>query len=155
MSIPLILATIGYKMQGQYLLNGSGRYEVWTLTWDFFWKESNIWTGTGLGSFQVLGQALQERWYISQGITEGGFAAFFWVHNDWLQTLLETGIPGFVLALLVFIQGLWALRRSPQYMISLLTFGTVNFIQMGLRWWLFTAFGAYLISLGRPSPSSR
>ncbi|RYG49452.1 O-antigen ligase domain-containing protein [bacterium] len=79
---------------------GSGRADLWVIAWRMF--EEDPLTGKGGGSFQPTAGS-RVTW---EGTTMG-------VHNAWLETAAELGIPGvIVLASTVFSCGLAALKSG-------------------------------------------
>lgn len=61
------------------------------------------WTGCGLGAYQYG----LNKWRTAAPMNTVDYA-----HNDYLQTLAETGIPGFLLAIAVGVMVLWSAARS-------------------------------------------
>jgi O-antigen ligase len=114
------------------------------MAYDYTTKESNPMLGDGAGSFAKLGPVLQYREALKN--KAAGFPGFFWMHNDWLQIFFEFGYIGLGIAVLLFFYALYCLRANPDYFASLMTFGAISFIQMPLRWFLFSWFGAFLLS---------
>ena len=81
-----------------------GRFTVWQ---DSLPAVRDYWlTGSGLSSFQHIYPNYR---------TFGGLRFYSWAHNDYLQLAIEVGMPGFVLALAIFI-GLivraWTIQKS-------------------------------------------
>ncbi len=64
---------------------GYSRFVIWQPAWDLFLQRP--WTGIGLGSYFL---AIPPLLHIDD------HSAGFYVHNDYLQIALETGIPGFL-----------------------------------------------------------
>jgi hypothetical protein len=138
-----MVALVGAKMQGQYLLNGSGRYEVWKMSLNFLFNEANPWLGLGSGTFTMFGPALQMREAVQNNIQ--GFPGFFWMHNDWLQVLFETGIIGVGFCVLIFLKALWDSKKNAELFACILTYGAISITQMPIRWFIFSLLGAYLV----------
>ena len=65
---------------------GFSRFVIWKPAWDLFLQQP--WTGIGLGSYFL---AIPPLLHIDD------YSAGFYVHNDYLQIALETGMPGFLL----------------------------------------------------------
>jgi O-antigen ligase len=62
----------------------SGRYRVWT---DSLGAVGDFWlTGSGLSSFRYVYPIYR---------SFGGQIFYSWAHNDYLQALIELGVPGF------------------------------------------------------------
>ncbi len=139
------VAGIGWWIQGEDLLKGSGRYFIWQLSFDYWINKANIWIGTGTGSFFMYGPSLQ---FTNAVILkkEPGFERFFWMHNDWLQVLFEIGIIGLLIVTIIFIIAVWRARNNPSVFAGILTLGGVALTQMPLRWPLFGMLGAVFIT---------
>ena len=69
---------------------GHSRFVIWRPAWDLF--QHHPWTGIGLGTYFL---AIPPTLHIDD------HSAGFYVHNDYLQIALETGIPGLLLLLLI------------------------------------------------------
>lgn len=69
------------------------RWDEYQLAAHFWWENINPWMGAGLGTFQVLGPAMQ-KW-------AGRSTLEVWMslHSDWLQTIFELGLVGLVLSI--------------------------------------------------------
>ena len=65
---------------------GFSRFVIWKPAWDLFLQQP--WTGIGLGSYFLE---------IPPLLHIDDYSAGFYVHNDYLQIALETGMPGFLL----------------------------------------------------------
>ena len=69
---------------------GLSRFVIWQPAWDLFLQHP--WTGIGLGTYFLT---------IPPTLHINDHSAGFYVHNDYLQIALETGVPGFILLLIV------------------------------------------------------
>lgn len=174
----------GYLMQGDLLLNTSGRGRVWQIAMEFWNLKVNKLFGAGIGTFQMYGQGLQINDSIKQclisnnllGIDLGTDAfnkamqaseplracldkttisGFVWLHNDWLQVLFEGGIIGLVISATVFAVAIYKARQFPAVFASLLTYGVLAFIQMPTKHFVYTCLGAYLITFSLCSPEKQ
>ena len=92
--------------------SGSGRYQIWQSSLDAF--SADPLTGVGPGTFEF--------WWSREGTLPNFFVRD--VHNLYLETLAELGIPGLALLLsalgAIFVVGLGKLRRSEAYERALL-----------------------------------
>lgn len=140
-----VVAVLGWFLQGDDLVQSSGRVGVWKLVMGYWWKDSNIWIGNGAGTFQMYGPALQISNALLQGQTDGLISGFFWMHNDPLQILFETGILGFMFSGLVVTVALWRSRTQPYLFSGIVTYVALSVIQMPLRHVLLTFLGAFLL----------
>lgn len=96
LSVPLAL---GFVTQKDNFLNSNGRTDAWAMFMDWFYKNANIWLGTGTGSFQWIGPSIQ-------GTRKD---LFLFMHNEYLQAMFEQGTIGFAL---FAIAGIAALRYA-------------------------------------------
>lgn len=136
-------AVLGFILQRDELFNSSGRFNIWTMAMKYWAENVNPFLGSGLGTFQMLGPAIQISDAIKKGQTDATLSGFFWMHNDWLQILFESGIFGFLIAGLVY--GI-ALKKAKETTFQvLIIFGAMALIQMPLRHIIFTCFGAYIL----------
>jgi O-antigen ligase len=69
---------------------GQSRFVIWQPAWNLFLQHP--WTGIGLGTYFL---AIPPTLHIDD------HSAGFYVHNDYLQIALETGIQGFILLLFI------------------------------------------------------
>ncbi len=80
---------------------GQDRFVIWTGAWRMFLHHP--WFGTGLGTFWLAWPP-----YRNPADTSGGF----YVHNDYLQIAIETGVVGAVLLITVLLATLARFRRT-------------------------------------------
>lgn len=110
------------------------RTHMWS---DYFaWFNSQPWawlTGFGLGSFEVLGR----NWP-----TGDTAHRYYLMHNDYLQILFETGLPGLLVTLWTCGYLLW---RSHQHTWQLATL--IIFMVMGLTYFPLHFFGSQSLIL--------
>jgi O-antigen ligase len=71
---------------------GHSRFVIWQPAWDLFLQHR--WTGIGLGTYFLA---------IPPFLHPSDHSAGFYVHNDYLQIALETGIPGLLLLVLILL----------------------------------------------------
>ena len=144
-SVGGIVAWIGYFLQSDALFDGSGRFAIWKLALSY-WRQYHMMVGTGLGTFQMYGPALQLAEIAAAGKGGSPVAGFTWLHNDLLQILFESGLIGLLLAMAVFAITARRAWRDPTVFTSLMIFVSLSFIQMPLRWFVFTLLGAFLVA---------
>jgi len=82
------------------LLQDTGRQQIWESSWKLL--NHSPWYGIGLGLFYLAYPP-----YRQPTDQSGGYFA----HNDFLQIWIETGWPGLVLLLSVFLATLWLFAR--------------------------------------------
>lgn len=66
--------------------------------------EDNLLTGTGLGSFEEVYPLYEDQEDVS-------FVFVNHAHNDWLEWVVELGLPGLILLGVFFVWGMWNTRR--------------------------------------------
>lgn len=79
---------------------GFGRYVIWGPAWDLFLQHPA--TGIGLGTYFLA---------IPPTLHPLDKSAGFYVHNDYLQLALETGLPGAILFVGILVVALWRFIR--------------------------------------------
>lgn len=166
-----IFSIVGFFIQKNVLFNSDGRSGIWKQTMAFWMNKGLSWDelyskgplacilmlfndtyhyiGAGMGTFFLWGPSLQitESLRLDPTHPNKHFMAWFWLHNDWLQILFETGILGFMIALTVFAVAVYKARSAPAVFASLITYGAVAVIQMPLRHFIFAGFGVFLLSV--------
>lgn len=126
---------------GQELLNSSDRFKIWSFMMARWAHPQNLLFGTGLGTYHVFSINLQHYGNVAPGS--------FWsrMHNEWLQSVFETGIVGTLLFLAVYCKAIWDSFREKAFDIvaCLILFG----IYMGANSALHHAppaiFGAWIL----------
>lgn len=88
------------KLTGETTSSFEGRWEIWGRTWAAI--ESSFPLGTGLGSFEAVYATFEPAQDITRTYVNHA-------HNDYLQLLLEGGIPAVALAIVFFV---WWLGRA-------------------------------------------
>ena len=74
---------------------GHTRFVIWEPAWRLFLQHP--WLGTGIGTYFMV---------IPPWLDPADTSAHFYVHNDYLQLLVETGIPGLAAFLLIMLAAL-------------------------------------------------
>lgn len=80
---------------------GAERFSIWRQSWKLLFEQSPVW-GIGLGLYSLVWPPYRE-----PTDTSGGF----FVHNDYLQTWIEAGLPGLLLFLAFLGSVAWAAWR--------------------------------------------
>lgn len=95
LGVPALMG-IGHLLLGSELTNSGDRLKMW----EFFlskWNVPHNWIlGTGYGTFGVFSINLQKFFHVG----ENGW--WIWIHNDWLQSLMELGVPGVLLMICTY-----------------------------------------------------
>lgn len=90
----------------------AGRAQMYGLAFGFF-LTTNVWIGSGLGSFGALGNVIQKLNHFMPG------EYWYALHSDWLQVLFESGFLGVVTLYWAFLDALWVARRDLQRLSTL------------------------------------
>lgn len=98
MLVVLLLITypvLAYLVHTGSFFDGGSRLTEWERFMTWWWENANVWIGAGAGSFEWLGPMIK----LFQSSTDGTVVkdVYIWMHNDYLQTLFEYGIVGFIL----------------------------------------------------------
>lgn len=97
-----LLLVAGHYFMGAKFGDNNGRWIVQVAAMHWWTTHSNIWIGTGLGSYFILGPSVQ----VNQLHQMSGH--LLWLHCDWLQVLFEEGVIGFVLIVVTTISAVRA-----------------------------------------------
>lgn len=130
--IPLAVGGVGYFFQGAELWNNNSRLSMWSWYTAFWARIGKLdwftyYFGLGLGSTRTF-LPLAE---VEHGMDTGWF---FWLHNDWLQVLVEQGVAGFMALLLAAGTLLHRARNHPQGFAFLFAFGAIMLVNFPLHW---------------------
>lgn len=105
------------------LQDGNGRFPAWRAAFHWFkwenwhaplvhhWPQAHWAFGWGLGSYPVLGPLAQ----IDSGVDPLHSELHLYIHNDWAQILLESGLFGLVLAVLLISGALYRSRYDAKW----------------------------------------
>lgn len=133
--MPIVAGLGGYALQGERLLNPSGRQTIWVDS--FHWWQANaspLW-GAGSGTFETLGPLISKDYPPN--------TIFTFLHSDWLQIGFEQGVVGLILAVVFFAM---LLRRAKAEMFyTLFMYGAWMIANMPLRYPLAALYGSFLI----------
>lgn len=140
LGVPLIFA-LGFLLKGKLFLESNGRTIVWHTSFHYFVDHVSLWSGAGLGSFYLIGQAL----------TNG---QFIWLHSDWLQLGFELGVLGLFLIVVMYADALWKARHRVDLFAALVGFGVFGLANMPLRYPLAGLYGAFLLRWAFSKPIS-
>lgn len=146
-ALPFTLLTCGIVLlvrmwMGIKFMGDTGRFNVWKISFDFWWTQTTHWLGTGPGTFWVYGPPLQ---LMHNGEITQGAQIFPWMHNDWLQVLFEQGILGFASILFLFVTMSLKSFKRPVLFSMIMGFGFVATTQYPLRLFFFQCLGVGLI----------
>jgi len=145
-----LLAGLGLFLLGkrEFFSNGD-RLPIWTLlvkslllhpvhavkAWAF---------GSGIGTIGVFTLSLQELFKFRDNNW------WAWPHNDWLEMLLATGVIGFSLLLLNYLNAIRTFfkEREMHELLALLMFGVLTFVNPTLHVGWTALFGAWILTSG-------
>lgn len=99
---------IGYLTQSSRLFSSTGRWGVWEWFVNWIWDTDQFMYGTGMGTFEVLGGAIQRNY----GFDNSNQPFWLYAHNEYLQIAFETGLVGLGLALLPMLFLGWVSFRK-------------------------------------------
>lgn len=131
-AMAVIILGIGYLREGNSLVQSSDRFSQWEALMQWWSINSNLFFGTGTGSFDWLSPMIQGPDRLKSG--ESGF--FLMMHNEYLQVLFEQGIIGFILFGAVWVRAMWRSIDRP-WLFSAMSATSVCFLtQFPLRFFL-------------------
>lgn len=116
-----------------------GRWPVWKMVADEWWRNCDRWLGIGSGMFFLFGPKVQTTNF------NGVQALFLFAHNEYLQITIEQGIIGIIL---FTATGFLALKKSlnrPYLFASIATFGVSMLAQFPFRFFISAVVAAILI----------
>jgi len=118
---PFTLHKFGHYFDYQMWSPNIDRYVMWKWAWEFFiqqsWPVRMIGFGNGTLWHWCQFIQLQHQYEVDVG-------RWVWLHNDWLQTLLEQGIIGFGLYLAATIDAVRRAWSSPMMVAMVASFAT-------------------------------
>jgi len=127
------LVGTGFLLKGKLFLEDNGRFGIWRDSFRYWSHYIPLWTGSGLGLYYILFQALSA-------------SKIIWMHSDWGQILFETGIVGFGAVSALYLFALYRAHQQGKYVLSaLLGYGMFAVANMPLRYPLSALYGAFLI----------
>ncbi len=80
----------------------TGRFAIWRESWRLLFEQSPLW-GIGLGLYSLVWPSYRPPEDVSGG---------YFVHNDYLQVWIETGLPGLLLLLAMLSGAAWTVWRA-------------------------------------------
>lgn len=142
----LIVTGLGYIIAPGFF-NSWGRFDEWQRFMTWWWENARLATGTGLGTFELMGPLIQQR----------ETNVWFFMHNEYLQVLFETGIIGFGLGIAVWWTAIKRAWSWPALVSSMAAGSVVLFTQFPLRFFLGQVLFALLLVEGwkheKPCPN--
>lgn len=117
----MVVATYVVAINHGSIADGNGRFHIWQLAMNFYWKVPGVWShafGMGLGTARIFVPLLQE----GAGDTGGWY---LWMHSDWLQIIFETGIVGFLSCMSFAGWLLYKSRGLPHLTAALAAYGAM------------------------------
>ena len=78
-------------------MDGSGRWGGYLVFMTEWWNSGHQILGLGMGSFGVMSRSISLKHNFNT------FEIWPWLHSDWLQTMFELGVVGFILYAVLFV----------------------------------------------------
>lgn len=128
--VPLLaiaMIALGWHLLGINFWENNGRFEMWKMSWTFFRAHGASPMGFGYASTQILNPIEQ----VLMGQYKGDY--FLWLHNDWLQLMIEGGWIGMVCVALTFGRLMWLSWKRPAFFASLAGFTVLGCLNYPLR----------------------
>jgi hypothetical protein len=119
------LGFLGQALMGDEFLHTNGRRSMWILSTQWWMENSSILWGRGLGTSQFIlpyVQKISGILNVAEGVVTN---AYYWLHNDWLQTLQEQGLVGLASLFILFMAVAWNARRSRMLLPAVLGFAAM------------------------------
>ncbi len=144
LALPPLFLLAGHFIGPKFLSSGD-RFLYWRFFIErWYWGRHNLMFGTGYGTFGAVSGAIQEAFNMNPG------RPWRWLHNDWLQSIFETGFTGGALMLSTYCQalrGLWKKKLFP-HLQALSLFGVYMGCNFPLHLGMPSMFGAWLLCRG-------
>ena len=119
---------------------GHSRFVIWEPAWKLFTQ--NVWTGIGLGTYFLT---------IPPYLHPDDHSAGYYVHNDYLQIGLETGLPGLILLLTILLSVLYrfttTINKTPKQEPARLIFVALFASMLSLAIHSFFTFNLYIMPI--------
>lgn len=99
---------LGGFFVGSKMVNSSGRFQAYRVFLTYLYEAKMYVFGTGLGSLKVFAPTVQINSNFMMEETEKGVRGWVWtrLHSDFLESLFQLGIIGFLLVVLVYLYAL-------------------------------------------------
>ena len=109
---------------GPAFFDNNGRFSEWLLAMRWWHHYMPAFVGSGFGTAQIILPGIQG---------PGKDSYFLWLHNDWLQILLEGGWLGLGLAVATWAEFMRRAWKSPALFASLSAFTAMGLMNYPLR----------------------
>lgn len=139
-----IITGAGFLHDKEFL-NGSGRFENWDRSMQYWDKNIHPVIGAGAGTYRFLGSIITEERKTTEKLQMQEGLVFATMHNDILQILFECGWTGFVACTVALGHAIWFARNNAKILSSLLGFCVFASFNMPLRYVPTAFFGAILL----------
>ncbi len=117
-------------------LDDSGRFSKWMMALHHYLDASFLtWVfGYGTGTMKILLPVWEN-------------SSWMFLHNDWLQILLEQGLVGFGLSLMAFVTALDGAKKNTTVLSAVVGYGVLMCLNPMLHFPIHAAFGALIFFL--------
>lgn len=112
------------------------RVLMWAHYFDWWLEKINPWIGTGIGGFEWIGLFLPSGFHNYK---------FYLMHNDWLQTLFETGVIGLTALIVLYAYTLTKLKTLASQS-AWLAIGATMFFYYPMHAFVMQVYGLMLMS---------
>lgn len=149
LAITTVLVGAAYMIEGNRLFDSAKRFEAYRLFFLAWKKDGNLLWGTGPGSFQMLAPIVQMKNNFMVDLTMTHSSYFWlWAHSDWLQSFLENGAIGVILAIVVYVVALLKLYQKDDYQVFAMFsgLGASAIFDYPLRIFIFSFLSVYALA---------
>lgn len=125
----------------------SGRFAVWKIAMEPWYKQGHYIVGQGTGTASALVPRLQMQRHAANMKVGESFRIdeYHWMHSDWLQILFENGIIGFTLSLIAAFFALVKARKNRKLFASVCGYFAAMCFNYPVHMPIHAFFGAILI----------
>ena len=146
--IGIIILLTAYITNKKDLFDDSQRFGLYKIQYNEWVKSEKILFGHGLGTYPFFGLQNQiKNQYMVKGQGQkvtGEYA--MWLHNDWLQLLLETGVIGFILFVVAAFFSIYYALLNPKLIACLLSYMSSMLFYYPNHFAIHAFFGCWLIA---------
>lgn len=134
----------------QGIVDDTGRFAAWRVFMKAWGEKLPVIWGSGPGTYPLF--AVETQLETGYNISREAGTGSFWIylHNEWLQTLYESGVIGLGLVIGVYLKSGWSYFKRGDYLhvASLLGYGASSLVVFPTRYFYGALVGAYLLFRG-------